>query len=162
MKTHMNSPLPEIQIRNMNVADLDRVIEIERSLDQAPHWPHAAWISALDPQSSPHRIALVAENSVTRNIVGFAIASLLPPQAELELIAVAVEAQRQGLAQLLLAALTKELQTQQVTEVSLEVRAGNHPALALYQRLGFKETANRKRYYADPVEDAVLFSLRLP
>jgi [ribosomal protein S18]-alanine N-acetyltransferase len=158
----MNSLTPEVQIRHMTPADLDRVIEIERSLKQAPHWPRLAWLSALDPLSSPQRIALVAEDLSTEKVAGFAVASLLPPQAELELIAVASEAQRRGVAGFLFAPLAKELRTRLVTEVCLEVRASNQPALALYRHLGFAETARRTGYYADPVEDAVLLSLRLP
>jgi ribosomal-protein-alanine N-acetyltransferase len=93
-------------------------------------------------------------------VAGFAVASLLPPQAELESIAVALAAQRQGLARRLFAVLADELQAAQVTEVLLEVRASNQPALGLYQRLGFAETGRRPRYYHDPVEDAVLMHLR--
>jgi tRNA threonylcarbamoyladenosine biosynthesis protein TsaB len=93
-------------------------------------------------------------------VVGFLVASLLPPQAELETIAVAAAAQRRGLGRQLFAALASELGTALVTEVLLEVRASNHPALGLYRRLGFVETGRRPRYYHDPVEDAVL--MRLP
>jgi ribosomal-protein-alanine N-acetyltransferase len=151
-----------MQIRPMAPADLDRVIEIERSLEQAPHWARSAWLSALDPTATPSRLALVAEDPSSHAIAAFAVASLLPPQAELEMIAVAPEAQRRGLARHLFTELTMALRAQQVTEVSLEVRASNHPALALYHQLGFVETARRPRYYADPVEDAFLLSLRLP
>jgi ribosomal-protein-alanine N-acetyltransferase len=158
----MNLPASDAKIRPMIPADLDRVIEIERSLKQAPHWPHSAWISALDPLSVSHRLALVAEDSNGHSVTAFAVASLLPPQAELETIAVAPEAQRRGLARFLLAALSKELKSAHVTDVILEVRASNRPALAFYLDLGFVETGRRPRYYADPVEDAVLLSLRLP
>ena len=146
----------------MTPADLDRVIEIEGSLKQAPHWPRLAWVSVLDPLSSPHRVARVATDPSTGKVAALAVASLLPPQAELELIAVASQAQRQGLARFLFAALANELKTRQVTEVCLEVRASNRPALAFYLDQGFVETGRRRRYYADPVEDAVLLSLRLP
>jgi ribosomal-protein-alanine N-acetyltransferase len=158
----MNPPKSEAKIRPMAPADLDRVIEIERSLELAPHWPRSAWLSALDAHSTPHRIALVAEDPSSYTVVAFAVASLLPPQAELEMIAVAPEFQRRGLAQLLFAAVAEKLRDKQVTEVSLEARASNRPALALYRHLGFQEAARRPRYYADPVEDALLLSLRLP
>jgi ribosomal-protein-alanine N-acetyltransferase len=158
----MTSSTPEGQIRPMTPTDLDRVIEIERSLKQAPHWPRSAWISALDPLCSPPRIALVAEDPSTGEVAAFVVASVLPPQAELEMIAVASQAQRQGVAGFLFTALVWELKTRQVTEVCLEVRAFNRPALTLYHRLGFAETARRLRYYADPIEDAVLLSLHLP
>ena len=161
----MNSPAQAVRIRPMTPADLDRVIQIERSLQQAPHWPHSAYLASLDPQSTQHRIALVATVATlpsTQSVVAFAVASLLPPQAELEMIAVAPELQRRGLARSLFAAMAKQLKSQQITEVILEVRASNRSALAFYLHQGFVETAHRPRYYADPVEDAVLLSLRLP
>jgi ribosomal-protein-alanine N-acetyltransferase len=94
-------------------------------------------------------------------VVGFAVASLLPPEAELETIAVASTAQRHGLARRLFAELAAEIGAAQITEVFLEVRASNQPALGLYRRLGFTETGCRVRYYHDPVEDAVLMRLRI-
>jgi ribosomal-protein-alanine N-acetyltransferase len=48
-----------------------------------------------------------------------------------------------------------------MTEVILEARASNQPALRLYRALGFVETGRRPRYYADPIEDAVLLRLQL-
>jgi ribosomal-protein-alanine N-acetyltransferase len=94
-------------------------------------------------------------------IVGFLVASLLPPQAELETVAVASELQRRGMARQLFAALAAGLRAAQVEEIFLEARASNHPALALYRRLGFLESGRRIRYYQNPVEDAVLMRLRL-
>lgn len=38
----------------------------------------------------------------------------------------------------------------------LEVRAGNAPALALYESMGFCRSGVRRDYYREPVEDAVL------
>lgn len=142
-------------------ADLDRIIAIEQSLTAAPHWARSAYLTALDPQAAPPRIALVAELPNSSVIAGFAVASLIPPQAELESIAIAVELQRRGLALQLFSALTAELRAAHILELVLELRASNQQALALYQRLGFTETGRRTRYYHDPVEDAVLMSLSL-
>jgi ribosomal-protein-alanine N-acetyltransferase len=94
-------------------------------------------------------------------VAGFAVASLLPPEAELELIAVDPAAQRRGLARRLFAALAEELRAAQVQEVVLEVRASNLPACALYRKLGFVESGRRKDYYQIPVEDALLMRLGL-
>lgn len=156
-----------IQVRPMTASDLDRVIEIAESLREAPQWPRAAWQDALNPDATPRRIALVAEAPQTgilqpdSSILGFAVASLLPPQAELETIAVAPQAQRQGIARRLFAALAGQLRAAAITEVTLEVRTSNLPAIALYHSLGFIEDGRRPRYYADPVEDAVLLFLSL-
>jgi len=94
-------------------------------------------------------------------VAGFLVASLVPPQAELESIAVDPEFQRRGVARGLFAALASELGPAQVTEVILESRVSNSLALALYAGLGFAEIGRRPRYYADPIEDAVLMRLRL-
>jgi ribosomal-protein-alanine N-acetyltransferase len=145
----------------MTPADLDRVMEIAESLKEAPQWPRSAYLTALHPEAAPRRIALLADDSITGVVAGFAVASLLPPEAELEMIAVAPTAQRRGLARQLFFSLAAELRTAEVFGVILEVRATNQPALELYRRLGFVETGRRLRYYHDPVEDAILMRLRL-
>jgi ribosomal-protein-alanine N-acetyltransferase len=148
-------------IRRMTPADLDRVMEIAESLKHAPHWPRSAYLAALEPEAAPRRIALVAEGPAADSVAGFAVVSLLPPEAELEIIAVAPAAQRQGVALRLLDALIAEFYTVYIKGIMLEVRATNQPALELYRRLGFEETGRRPRYYHDPVEDAILMRLRL-
>jgi ribosomal-protein-alanine N-acetyltransferase len=151
----------ELQIRRMTPADVDRVMEIALSLKDAPHWPAAAYLAALAPQGVLQRIALVATASQAGTVLGFAVASLLAPEAELETIAVASGSQRGGVGRRLFAAMAQELSAARVKDVSLEVRASNHRALAFYHSLKFVETGRRPRYYVDPVEDALLLGLRL-
>ena len=148
-------------IRRMMRADLDRVMEISGSLKQAPHWPLSIWQAALESKFASRRIALVAVDQASGAIKAFALASLLPPKAELETIEVAREAQRRGVARRLFAALLSEFEAEGITEVLLEVRASNWAALELYRRLGFVEAGRRVRYYADPIEDALLLTLFL-
>ena len=157
----MSSASRNVQIRPMIPADLDQVLAIEQGLEQAPQWPRAAYLSALDPLSRPPSLSFVAIDSTTQSVLAFAVASVLPPQADLEMIAVAPVAQRRGLASSLFAALSESLGVHKISEIILEVRAFNHPALALYRHLGFIQTARRPRYYSDPVEDALLFTLRI-
>jgi ribosomal protein S18 acetylase RimI-like enzyme len=182
------------RIRRMTPPDLDQVVELAKSLNEAPHWPLAAYLTALDTEGTPQRIALVAEevadlgpphgcnahvdlavpageaeieglqtqlSTVAGPIAGFAIATLLPPQAELETIAVALKSQRRGVGRQLFAALAAELQRAQILEVILEARVSNRAALGLYRSLGFRESGRRVRYYSDPIEDAVLMELRI-
>jgi len=146
----------------MTPADVPRVMAIASSLPEAPRWPVSAYLDALNPESTPRRIALVAAGSEPENIEGFAVASLLPPQAELETIAVAFQNQRQGIGRLLFDALLLELHKEGVAKVALEVRASNRAAMAFYRSAGFGQKGIRRSYYVDPVEDAVCLGLRLP
>lgn len=149
-----------VQIRPMRADDLPRVLEIERALQDAPQWSLRAWKRAVDPKAARQRIAVVAEDPQS-GIVGFAVASVVAPEAELESIAVAEEWQRRGLARRMIDVLEGELRRAGAWELFLEFRISNQAAREFYEALGFAETGRRARYYADPQEDAVLMRLRL-
>jgi [ribosomal protein S18]-alanine N-acetyltransferase len=155
------NPVPQqCRIRPMAAADLDMVLALAQSLHHAPQWPRWVYEASLDPDV-PKRLALVAEATPTGALAGFVVASLIPPEAELETIAVSAEFQRRGVARQLFQALSDELRRAQITSVALEVRASNHPARALYRALGFVQAGLRPHYYADPVEDAILMGFKL-
>jgi ribosomal protein S18 acetylase RimI-like enzyme len=165
----MNAPAqtaktPQFEIRPMRAADLNEVVTLAATLEHAPTWPPAAYARALDSSLSPFRIALVAADSASGALAGFAIAAIAacePPEAELEMIGVSAPFRRRGLALRLFASLIGELRRAGVREIYLEVRASNQPALALYYVLGFAQTGLRPRYYSLPAEDAVLMRLRI-
>lgn len=135
----MNAPPEGVPIRPMTEADLARAMAIAASLPDAPQWPESAYRAALNPESTPRRIALVAADSQAGDVLGLAVASLLPPQAELETIAVASGSQRRGLGGQLFDELASQLRAAEVVELDLEVRASNHPALSFYRSLGFAQ-----------------------
>ncbi len=148
-----------VRVRRMRREDLARVMEIAAGLADAPQWAETAYAAALEPGGAPRRIVLTAET--TDGIAGFAVASVVGAQAELETIAATEASQRRGVGSRLLRALAGELKTAGANQVFLEVRASNQRALEFYRRRGFAETGRRPCYYADPVEDAVLMTLRL-
>ena len=149
----------KMRARRMEAADLGRVMEIAGALAEAPHWPEWAFRAALAAAGEPRRIALAAEDA--GGVAGFAVAGMVDTEAELETIVVEAGRQRQGVGTLLLMALAEELRAAGVKDLFLEVRASNQRALEFYRRMGFAEIGRRVRYYADPVEDAVLQRLRL-
>jgi ribosomal-protein-alanine N-acetyltransferase len=150
----------ELRIRRMTAADLDRAMEIARGLKDAPQWRASAYMAAVDAEGVPRRIAVVADEAQI-GVVGFAVASVVAPEGELETIAVAAEGQRRGIGGRLFAVLAEELSMAGVTDVHLEVRGSNAAALAFYRALGFREMGRRVRYYTEPVEDALLLGLWL-
>jgi [ribosomal protein S18]-alanine N-acetyltransferase len=149
-----------VHIRRMRTGDIDRVVALAESLRQAPHWPRDVYEKTLVSGGNPERIALVAVDSESK-IAGFAVAAVIPPEAELETIVVAAESQRRGIAGLLFQELMTGLAERQILEVTLEVRESNGGARAFYSSLGFMETGRRRAYYACPQEDALVLRRRL-
>jgi len=148
------------RIRVMVEGDLDRVLEIAGGLEAAPQWGRAAYAAALDAAvCSPRRVALVAE--VEGAVAGFAVASVVGTDAELESIVVEAAAQGRGIGRALMLELIRRLKVAGVGEIGLEVRASNAAAIGLYAGVGFGEVGRRRGYYREPVEDAVLMGMEL-
>ncbi|MGJ8514933.1 GNAT family N-acetyltransferase [Carnimonas bestiolae] len=87
--------------------------------------------------------------------------SIGPFDIEIEMLAVAHQWRRRGVARQLVAAAQARLHEEQRERLLLEVRASNAPALALYQQCGFALDGRRRGYYPTPDggrEDALLMS----
>lgn len=150
-----------VHVRPMIATDLETVLGIADSLPVAPQWPRDAYLRALDAAASVKRLALVAEEPASGRILGLMVASLTPPEAELETIAVAAIFQRRGVGRTLLHHAMGELRSRKVSEVTLEVRASNDSAIGLYAKNNFREVGRRLHYYSDPVEDAILMWMKI-
>lgn len=77
-------------------------------------------------------------------------------EGELMRIAVSPSRRRQGLGKELMDVLARFSMEQRLTDVSLEVRAGNEAAINLYKSCGFRGEAVRRAYYREPTEDALI------
>lgn len=119
-----------------------------------------SWLKRLLGQ---HHLAI--STSVERNqlyskeyIVGFAGFWTMLNEAHIIAIAVRNNYRRKGIGEGLLISVI-ELATQlNANVITLEVRASNVVAQALYKKYGFQVAGRRPRYYSDNGEDAVLMS----
>jgi ribosomal-protein-alanine N-acetyltransferase len=84
----------------------------------------------------------------------------IPPDADLQTIAVAPRAQGRGLGRELLDRAIAEARHRGCSQVMLEVAHDNEPAIALYASVGFESLGRRRDYYG-PGLDAVIMRLRL-
>lgn len=146
-----------VRIRPMTAEDVGEVVSLAAGLREAPQWTASVYVSMLDSAAQPRRIVLAAVGAGDSTVVGYAVASLMPPEAELESIAVAQAFQRQGIARQLVVEMEAQLRREEVETLLLEVRLSNEAARRVYEALGFVESGRRPRYYVDPVEDAVLY-----
>jgi ribosomal-protein-alanine N-acetyltransferase len=157
----MRDGAESLVVRAMVVSDLDRVLTIAMKLDQVPQWPRAIYEAVFDPANAGRRIALVAEEAESGELAGFAVAGLVPPEAELESIGVSAAYQRRGIGGWLVKEMATILWLRGITKVHLEVRDSNRAAKGFYGSLGFRESGRRRGYYVDPIEDAVGMHLDL-
>lgn len=144
-------------IRPATIADIPSMMQLDRQSPSAAHWADEQYRQVFQSEG-PARLLLVAESSL--DIWGFLVARHLPPEWELENIVVAPTSRRKGLGRRLLNALLAAAR-ETSSAVFLEVRESNAPARTLYKNAGFEQTGRRKSYYANPVEDAILFRLTL-
>ncbi|HXC96690.1 MAG TPA: GNAT family N-acetyltransferase [Edaphobacter sp.] len=157
------------RIRAAQKADLVKIVAMERSIAEAPHWSENEYAAMLgDNQNTENllkRCLLVAEDMGKDRLLGFTVGKMIwlayESIAELESIVVNEATRRQGVGRVLCEAVIAWSRKQGVLALELEVRTGNQAAIALYSSLGFKITGSRRGYYQEPVEDAVLMRLDL-
>ena len=71
-------------------------------------------------------------------------------------VAVHPDYRRRGIGEKLCLALVEALKEKGNHCLTLEVRASNEPAKALYEKIGFQQVGLRKNYYRNPREDACI------
>jgi ribosomal-protein-alanine N-acetyltransferase len=92
-------------------------------------------------------------------VAGSLVAWLVVDELQIATISVAAGQRRQGIARGLMETALAEAAARGAVTATLEVRAGNAPALALYEAFGFKIVGSRPHYYPDNGEEALLMTL---
>ncbi len=142
------------QILPMTNEQLPQVAALEQVCFPADPWSEEVFRAALENPSAAVLLAQGEDGAV----LGYAVLSLVLDEGNLDNIAVAPQARRQGVADALLNTLTG-FGRDNLSRLMLEVRASNAPAIALYEKHGFAAVGRRKNYYDAPKEDAVLMTL---
>ncbi len=136
-------------IRPLGYSDLPQVIAIERRAFTSP-WSLAMFVLEL---SKPSGLCLGSVDDADR-LVGYLICARYDTVWHLMNVAVDPARRRRGIGQALLEQMIERAGADR--EFTLEVRTSNSPAIALYERFGFRSAGTRPRYYRDNGEDAVI------
>ena len=139
-----------LRIRPMSLADLPAVLEIEKECFPAP-WSERIFRDVLDLDYY-HFLTAILDGEVA-GYCGY-IRSF--ETADIANIAVRGSLRRSGIGEKLLRKLMDDGYRAGVERFSLEVRASNTPAIALYEKLGYRQEGLRRGYYENPREDALI------
>ena len=139
-----------INIVPMTADHVSVIAQLERLCFSDP-WSENSVASELQNPLSLWLTALEGET-----VVGYIGSQSVMGESDMMNVAVHPDARRRGIAQNLIEALVQALRNQGNHSLTLEVRASNSPAIALYKKLGFQEAGRRRNYYRNPKEDALI------
>ena len=134
----------------MNQDHVAQVAQLEKECFCDP-WSENAIASELKNPLSLWLVALC-----DGQVSGYVGSQSVMGEADMMNIAVSSQYRRMGIAQELVERLVAALREKDVYSLTLEVRASNEPAKALYSKLGFLQVGRRPNYYRNPKEDALI------
>ena len=141
-------------IREMQAADLDKILPIEESCFSDP-WSKEMFEGSL---TLPTTRGLLFEEE--GQVKGYILGGVLFEEAEIFNVAVTPIYRKNGIAKKLMDAFEELIKSQGASVCFLEVRVSNLAALCLYQGYGYEKIGVRKKYYADG-EDAFVMKKTL-
>ena len=134
------------------IAHIEAIEELEKQCFSQP-WTREQLLSQLPDERHEFLAALHKGRPV-----GYVGMMCVLDEGYIANVAVSPACRRQGIADALIAELLRRAVSRELAFVTLEVRAGNEAAKALYAKHGFVPVGLRKKYYASPTEDAVLMT----
>ncbi|WP_432736293.1 ribosomal protein S18-alanine N-acetyltransferase [Maridesulfovibrio sp. FT414] len=94
-------------------------------------------------------------------LVGYLAYSIILEEMEVLNLGVHPDFRRRGIGKALMLKLLRKCREMEIKRGLLDVKETNHPAIALYESLGFRKVGIRKNYYPDTREDAHLYDLEI-
>lgn len=137
-------------LTNMERRHVPQVAALEKICFCDP-WSEGSVASELENPLSRWLVALEGEQ-----VLGYVGSQTVLDESDMMNLAVDPAFRRRGIARALVCALMEQLRKMGSRCLTLEVRASNESAQALYACLGFVQVGRRKNYYHHPKEDALI------
>ena len=126
----------------MSEGDIKQVAAIEKEIFSLP-WSEKSFLDSLKKENTVYIVAEIKDE-----IVAYCGAYISFEEADISNVAVKKNFRRKNVAENML--------NKGVSDITLEVRETNVPAISLYEKLGFEEAGIRKNFYEKPVENALI------
>lgn len=144
-----------MKVRRALRTDVAAMCALERECFSSP-WSEGAF---LDSMKDAGALFFVCEED--GRTLGYAGGICVADECSVTNVAVSAEFRRRGVATALLDALESECAVRGVTDVFLEVRVSNDPAISAYEGRGYVRVGNRRGFYRLPPEDAYVYKKQL-
>lgn len=147
----------EIEIAPMQLADLEQIKDsLLEEFDD--FWTFTMLKQELENKNNLNSTYFVVKGN--EEIVGFAGIVKMVDEIDIMNIVVKKSKRKLGIGSALLQKIIEFSKEQKATSITLEVNYKNNPAIALYQKFGFKQVGLRKKYYHN-TDDAILMTLSI-
>ncbi len=143
----------DFNIVSVEYRHLGAIADLEKECFCEP-WSENAIAESLSAGTS----FFVAEQN--QKVIGYIGISTVLDEGYITNVAVSGSMRQKGVATLLLCRVFSLARERALSFVSLEVRASNSPAISLYSKLGFERVGERKDFYRDPRENAIIMTRR--
>ena len=141
-----------MKIEKMTKVHLEAVYIIETECFSHP-WSKQSIENELNNDTSLFWVA--TENN---DVIGYIGMSIVIDEGYIFNVAVSKNSRKKGVATALINELVTYGKKNNFSFITLEVRESNEPARLLYSKFGFIKVGERKDYYTDPKENAILMT----
>ena len=139
-----------MEIIRMNESHASQIAQLEK-LCFSDAWSENSIRSELSNKLSLWLVAVDGDR-----VAGYIGSQTVLGWADMMNLCVSPDHRRQGIGEKLTLELERQLREEKVECLTVEVRVSKAPAIALYEKLGFKQVGKRPRYYEKPREDALI------
>ncbi|MEE0675329.1 MAG: ribosomal protein S18-alanine N-acetyltransferase [Ruminococcus sp.] len=141
-----------MKLEKMTSAHIDGVCKIEEACFAHP-WSRQSVESELANENSVFIVAVEGEK-----VIGYIGMSVVIDEGYIFNVAVDADFRRKGVGTALINELVTYGKKNNLCFITLEVRESNQAAISLYSDFGFIKVGERKNYYSDPAENAILMT----
>tara|TARA_Y100001970_G_scaffold30581_1_gene37969 strand:+ start:743 stop:1192 length:450 start_codon:yes stop_codon:yes gene_type:complete len=131
-----------MKIRNAIIDDADEIFNIEKKIFK-DHWS----LKSIKSEFNNSKYSKISVLEIERKIIGYIFQRIIDNQKHIINVAIDIPFQHKGYGRFLLKNILKD--DSDDTNVFLEVKEANFPAIKLYNDLGFVEVQKKDNYYSD-------------
>ena len=143
--------MSELIVRRAEAKDVDRIAELEIECFTTPWTRESVYQDVVE---NPRALYVVAE--IEGLVIGYAGIWSIVDEGHITNVAVDPKFRKLHVGSAIISVLLDVTQKAGIERHTLEVRRSNEAAIKLYEKFGFEVAGERKGYYQDEGEDALI------